>query len=251
MFDRNDLPFGTIIRVNEGYQYQPEAWVKTSEKTSPRPDNTTQNVVVVDSAWWGSYNYRAFNVAHVGANTYVTEADISAFRIYVPKTPDVEEPTTPTVKPEASATTTDEAMTLAGFDLANYTKLDITEYLHEYYLSTSKAMTLQNKTTAPSATNLTYFWATQVFSKADLPEGTVIVVLNGYQYRPEGWQTNNANNTSGRPDNVLGSEKTVTVVDSAWWSNFNYRGFNVAKQGNSVDVSADDYAVFAIYVPKA
>jgi hypothetical protein len=50
---------------------------------------------------------------------------------------------------------------------------------------------------------------------------------------------------------VLGSTDTITVVDSAWWGNFNYRGFNVAKQGNSVNVSEADYTAFAIYVPKA
>ena len=250
MFDRNDLPYGTIIRVNEGYQYRPEAWVKTSEKTSPRPDNTTENVVVVDAAWWGSYNYRAFNVAREGANVNVTEEDISAFKIYVPKAPAAAEPEpTPTVKPEASATTTDEAMTLAGFDLANYTKVDITEYLHEYYLSTSSTG-LQNKNNG-TASNYTYFWATQKFAKEDLPEGTVIVVLNGYQYRPEGWQTSSSKNTAARPDNVLGANATVTVVDAAWWGNFNYRAFNVAKQGNSVNVSESDYVAFAIYVPKA
>jgi len=248
IFDKNDIPYGSIIRINEGYQYRPEAWTSLSEKNTTRPDNTTQNVVVVDSAWWDSYKYRAFNIAHEGAQMGVTADDVKAFQVYVPKTPAVEEPV---VKPEASATTTDEAVTKAGYDLADYTKVDLTEYLHEYYISNSAAMTLQNKTTNPTATNLTYFWATQIFDKAALPEGTLIVVLNGYQYRPEGWQTMNSNNTAGRPGNVLGKDKVVTVVDGAWWGNFNYRGFNVAKEGNNVDVSADDYDVFAIYVPKA
>jgi hypothetical protein len=251
MFVKNDLPVGTIIRINEGYQYRPEAWTATNVKTNPRPDNVTQNAVVVDAAWWGDYNYRAFNIAYVGAATAVTEADLKAFQIYVPNAPVAVEPEEPAEKPELDAKTTDEAMTLAGYDLTKYTKVDITEYLHEYYISNSKAMTLQNKTTAPSATNLTYFWATQIFSKTDIPEGAVLVCLNGYQYRPEGWQTMSSNNTGARPDNVLGSKATVTVVDAAWWGNFNYRAFNVAKQGGSTNVSADDYAVFAIYVPKA
>ena len=251
MYGKNDLPIGTIIRIDAGYQYRPEAWTATNVKTDPRPDNVTNNVVVVDDAWWGSYNYRAFNIAYVGGATAVTEADYKAFQIYVPNAPVTVEPEEPEVKPELAAKTTDEAMTLAGYDLANYTKVDITEYLHEYYISNSKAMTLQNKTTAPNATNLTYFWATQIFSKTDIPEGAVLVCLNGYQYRPEGWQTMSSNNTGARPDNVLGSKATVTVVDAAWWGNFNYRAFNVAKQGGSTNVSADDYAVFAIYVPKA
>jgi hypothetical protein len=249
MFDKNDLPNGTIIRIDEGYQYRPEGWIKTSEKTDPRPENTTQNAVVVDNAWWGSFNYRAFNIAYVGAATAVKETDFKAFQIYVPNAI-AEEPEVPVTKPEVNAKTTDEALTLAGYDLANYTKLDVTEYLHEYYHSTSNAMVLQNKNNG-KATNYTYFWATQMFSKADLPEGTVIVVLDGYQYRPEGWQTMNEKNTASRPDNVLGKTNTVTVIDNAWWGNFNYRAFNVAKQGNSIDVSAEDYFAFAIYVPKA
>jgi hypothetical protein len=84
MFVKNDLPVGTIIRINEGYQYRPEAWTATNVKTNPRPDNVTQNAVVVDAAWWGDYNYRAFNIAYVGAATAVTEADFKAFQIYVP-----------------------------------------------------------------------------------------------------------------------------------------------------------------------
>ena len=251
MYGKNDLPIGTIIRIDAGYQYRPEAWTATNVKTNPRPDNVTTNAVIVDAAWWGEYNYRAFNVAYVGAATAVKEEDFKAFQIYVPNAPVATEPEKPAEKPELAAKTTDEAMTLAGYDLTKYTKLDLTEYLHEYYISNSKAMTLQNKTTAPSATNLTYFWATQVFSKTDLPEGTVLVCLNGHQYRPEGWQTMNSNNTGARPDNVLGKTDTVKVVDSAWWGNFNYRAFNVAKQGGSTNVSADDYTAFAIYVPKA
>ena len=90
-----------------------------------------------------------------------------------------------------------------------------------------------------------------MLSKADLPDGTLIVVLDGYQYRPEGWQSMNTNNSKGRPDNVSGKTNSVTVVDEAWWGNFNYRGFNVAKAGGSTAVSADDYGAFAIYVPKA
>ena len=248
IFPKNDIPNGSIIRIDAGYQYRPEGWTALSAVTSPRPENTTENVVVVDDEWWGDFKYRAFNIAYEGAATEVTAADFKAFQIYVPKNPVVEKPVE---KPEKNAKTTDEALTLAGYDLANYKKVELTEYLHEYYISNSKAMTLQNKTTNPTATNLTYFWATQIFDKAAIPEGSLIVVLNGYQYRPEGWQTQNANNSSGRPDNVLGSKDTVVPVDAKWWGNFNYRAFNVAKAGGSVAVSADDYTAFAIYVPVA
>ena len=85
IFDRNDLPAGTIIRINEGYQYRPEGWTKTNEKTANRPGNTTQNAVVIDSAWWGDFNYRAFNIAREGEATNIAFGDVNALRIYVPK----------------------------------------------------------------------------------------------------------------------------------------------------------------------
>ena len=252
VFDRNEIPVGSIIRIDAGYQYRPEGWVKTNEKPASRPENTTQNCVVVDEAWWGDYNYRAFNVTRANDETNITEADVKAFQIYVPNAP-VAGPTTPekpATNPALEAKTTDEAMTLSGYDLDNYTKLDLTEKLHNYYYSTNYGTTLQNSGNS-TQTNLTYFWATQIFEKAELPEGTVIVVLNGYQYRPEGWQTLGSKNTASRPGNVLGKTNTVTVVDSAWWTGFNYRGFNVAFEGNNKDISANEYDVFAIYVPKA
>lgn len=247
IFRKVELPNGTIIRLADGYQYRPEGWTALNAKTEARPENTTESVVVVDSAWWGGFSYRAFNVAYVGADKAIKAEDMNALRIYVPNAPAEE---VPPENPPASAATTDEAVTGAGYDLANYTKLDLTEYLHEYYISNSKAMNLQNKNNG-TATNYTYFWATQVLSKAELPDGTLIVVLDGYQYRPEGWQSMNTNNSSARPDNVAGAKKSVTVVDSEWWGNFNYRAFNVAKAGGGIAVSADDYGAFAIYVPKA
>ena len=253
MYNKNDLPNGTIIRIDAGYQYRPEGWTATNVKTDPRPDNVTQNVVVVDNAWWGDFKYRAFNIAYVGGATEVKESDYKAFQIYVPNAPaaEPEKPgENPGGKPVTEAETTDEAMTLAGYDLTKYTKVDIDEKLHNYYYSTNYAMTLQNSGNG-TAGNYNYYWATQIFSKEELPEGTVIVILNGYQYRPEGWQTMNSKNTSTRPGNVLGKTDTVKVVDSAWWSNYNYRGFNLAKQGNNTNISADDYTAFAIYVPKA
>lgn len=89
IFDKEDIPNGSLIVVKSGFQYRPEGWVKFDEDDGVgRPDNVTQNLVVVDDAWWGEFNYRGFNLAVVGTPNLTDEqhAQIkSAFAIYVPK----------------------------------------------------------------------------------------------------------------------------------------------------------------------
>jgi hypothetical protein len=83
IFQKSDLPDGTIIIVDEGYQYRPEGWTDLNSKTSPRPDNVSENVVVVNSNWWGGYQYRAFNLSAIATKT-MTAQDAPHLRIYVP-----------------------------------------------------------------------------------------------------------------------------------------------------------------------
>ena len=88
IFEKSELPNGTLIVVDNGYQYRPEGWTSLDERYSTRPDNVTTNIVEVNDAWWGSYNYRGFNISVVGANTDLTEKveeTASHFRIYIPK----------------------------------------------------------------------------------------------------------------------------------------------------------------------
>lgn len=85
-FTKAELPVGAVIVVDAGYQYRPEGWRSQTDTStsSTRPQNVVDRVVKVTDAWWGSYQYRAFNVAHVGAKTAVVEGDAAHFRIYVP-----------------------------------------------------------------------------------------------------------------------------------------------------------------------
>lgn len=85
-FTKEQLPTGSVIIVDAGYQYRPEGWVNESytASSSARPKNVTESLVRVTDAWWGSFQFRAFNVAHVGAKTAVVEGDAAHFRIYVP-----------------------------------------------------------------------------------------------------------------------------------------------------------------------
>ena len=241
-YHRSALPIGSVIVIQgsteawaDGWMYRPEGWQSvTSKNSGTRPDNVTgksKPVVEVNDAWWGtSFNYRAFNVARVG-NPPLSEAQQEelehVFGIFVPK-------------PFAS---TDAIMTAKGYDLSEYTKLELTITQKAYYNSNS------NSSMVTGQSNCVQFAATNIVEKAQIPNGSVIVVNIGYQYRPEGWAALDGKNAT-RPGNV---GNTVTVVNDAWWGSFNYRAFNLAKFGNpnlTDEEQAGLAAAFAVYVPK-
>ena len=84
LLTKEDLPVGSDIIVDSGYQYRPEGWVDANTKTTSRPGNITTEAVKVDEAWWGSWTIRAFNLSAT-ATRAMTDADIVHLRIYVPK----------------------------------------------------------------------------------------------------------------------------------------------------------------------
>ena len=87
-FTREDIPIGSIIVLKEGYQYRPDGWTSETENTGSRPDETKEQIIVVDEAWWGSFEYRAFNVSKVGKPSLSSanyQEFLEAFIIYVPK----------------------------------------------------------------------------------------------------------------------------------------------------------------------
>ena len=143
---------------------------------------------------------------------------------------------------EYAEKTTDEILAENGYDINNYLKVELTPVLGAYYYSSSN--NLSNLVTKES--NSPNFWATKIFNNYKLPVGTVIVVKEGYQYRPEGWvELDQKNASSVRPGNV---KTTVVVIDEAWQGAFNYRGFNISKIAGGA-MTADDLDAFAIYVP--
>ena len=84
LLTKEDLPVGSVIIVDSGYQYRPEGWLDANTKTSSRPGNTSVAVVKVDDAWWSNWTIRAFNLSAVTTRA-MTDADIVHLRIYVPK----------------------------------------------------------------------------------------------------------------------------------------------------------------------
>lgn len=243
IFAKSEIPNGSVLVVKSGYQYRPEGWVALDQKPSSRPDNTSATVVVVSEAWWGDYNYRAFNLSKSGTPV-LSEEEMAAvcecFAVFTPKSN--VEPTSPMAN----------LLVQNGYDLANFTELTIDWTKYAYYYSTKddKGYTpSQLKDTAYSSTTAAKFVATQIFTKSEIPNGSVIVVINGYKYRPEGWTELGVKNaSSARPAEVT---KSLVEVDDSWWGSWNYRGFNVGNGSALTDATADEAcASFAIFVPK-
>lgn len=243
---KGEIPNGSVVVTMGGdFGYRPEGWV-SGAKTTTRPERTSVQVTEVDDAWWvvggQNFNQRAFNLDMSKASLTDAEMEevIEKFAVFVPKT------TKALPNPDAVFTT-------AGYKLDDYTKLELTYNKYAFYNSTdaTKGGVIQNKENVPTATNLGQFVATGIIDKANIPNGSVLVVCDGYQYRPEGWQVKGEKNTATRPGNVT---TATVVVDDAWWGNFNYRAFNLAYAGNpGIPVTEMDHVIasFAIYVPKA
>ena len=236
---KEDLPVGSVIIIDEGYQYRPEGWASAYIGTpnSKRPAETSENVVHVTDSWWNDFKFRAFNVSKVGAPDLSDEemASLSkVIRVYVPKV-EKEEP---------------EEIDLSKIDLSKYTKLDLGIIYYAYYNSTSATPgTIVSRAAGSTASNISQFATTKIFSKSDIPEGSIIVIKSGYQYRPDGW-TALDKKTSSRPANVL---TEAVIVDENWWGRFNYRAFNIAKMGNPNLSDSEMNAlsdVLTIYIPK-
>ncbi len=86
-FTREELPVGSLIVVDKGYQYRPEGWGHGLSSASARPDNVTTAYMEVDEAWWKDYQYRAFNISKTNLADISQEVEETAshFRIYIPK----------------------------------------------------------------------------------------------------------------------------------------------------------------------
>lgn len=85
-FNKETLPIGSVLIVDSGYKYRPDAWVgKTT--TSPRPTNVTTNFVLVDEAWWSDYTLKGFIISKTDNSVInnIPHEVASHFRIYIPK----------------------------------------------------------------------------------------------------------------------------------------------------------------------
>ena len=251
IFEKAEIPDGSLIVVTSGYKYRPDGWVALDQLNGSngnglsRPALVSESLTVVDANWWATWNYRGFNISNEAGSSLegATEAARKSFAIFVPKL-------------DASSSSLIDIIAAAGYNPSDYTQIELGYTDFAYYQSNTDYFS-NLRTVASDGWNSTIadFVATKIFSKTDLPDGTLIVQKSGHQYRPEGWVALDQKNST-RPDNVIAN---VVQVDNSWWGTFNYRGFNLAFNPR-VDLATSADATetlcqevrdgFGIFVPK-
>lgn len=138
----------------------------------------------------------------------------------------------------------------AEIDYDNYELLDWQPVSDGYWfcMDSANATTLITKEIYPDNTNFPLFVASKVmFTRDDIPEGSIIECDQGYSYLPEWWKK--LETQTKRAGSVALSR---VVVDAKWWSGYHYRVFNVwDMSGAELSGKEDEVAQhFRIYVPK-
>lgn len=116
-----------------------------------------------------------------------------------------------------------------------------------YYYSVNK----DNPKKTVAQTDPTFFYYTKIFTKSELPVGSIIYIEKGWRYRPEGWINGASNTEATRPAEVFTSYIEIT---EKWWGSYTERAFNISFDGwgtNIANRASDIPNVFKIYVPKA
>lgn len=85
-FTKDTLPVGSVIVLEAGWQYRPEAWTSDTKQTS-RPGNTAAQITIVTEEWWHGLQYRAFNLSKPGLPVLTGQENEAkeALKIYIPK----------------------------------------------------------------------------------------------------------------------------------------------------------------------
>ncbi|MBR6579568.1 MAG: DUF4886 domain-containing protein [Clostridia bacterium] len=135
-----------------------------------------------------------------------------------------------------------------NIDLSKYTLLEWNYLENTYWNSTSKATT-----TVPKSTASTYqqnVCCDRMYPISELPLGTIFIVDSGWQYRLEGFVTDNAKYTGTRPGMIT---QNFFVLDANFLGDMNYLVWNIASNPKT-DISklyAQAACHLRIYVPKA
>ncbi len=145
-------------------------------------------------------------------------------------------------------------ITAAGFDPAKYVAAPFIVMHYGFYNSSNGDYLTCSVFKGSNDGNMNKFAATHIIPKAEIPNGTLLVVLDGWQYRPEGWVTLTTKNDGkdGRPSRPGNVTTSVVEVNDAWWGTFTYRAFNISKVSGTP--SADEMKAvgtkFGIFLPK-
>jgi hypothetical protein len=136
-----------------------------------------------------------------------------------------------------------------GVDLDKYSLLDY-EYVENAYYYCTKGEEIVYPESDESTFNQ-YVCTKKIFSKTEIPAGSIIICDKGWKYRPEKWQSIAYSKLGGRPENVT---HPITMLDEAFWGDCSYLALNIASNHSEKDISAYFAAApshVRIYVPSA
>ena len=162
---------------------------------------------------------------------------------------------------DASQATCEEILVHEGYNLSSYTKMNLTYTKFAYYNSGNATMKSTLYTADNVAThnqsNYVRFVATPIYQKSDIPNGSILIIKPGSQYRPEAWVDLNLRNGTSSGDSGYSRPANVTtllvVVNDAWWSAWKYRAFNLSYVVNTnLDNTTANNLIsdFAVFIPK-
>lgn len=154
--------------------------------------------------------------------------------------------------PEATAKTLIEG---AGFKYEDYVQVPFVVLHYGFYNSSNGNYLTCSVFKGSNDGNMNKFAATHILPKAEIPNGSLIVVASGYQYRPEGWVTLTTKNDGkdGRPARPGNVSTSVVEVNDTWWGTFTYRAFNISLTNGNNPTAAEMKEIgtkFGIFLPK-
>lgn len=136
---------------------------------------------------------------------------------------------------------------LTGYNLANYIEIDAELLGCSYWNSTDSNN--YNKRISNEGGSVNYV-STKRFTQADLPIGSLVLVDDAFGVRPEAWVSDAKQSSRKGLD-----YSNVIEIDSAFWSGYTYRAFNIFKPGSSSPslkgMFSQVFDGFHVYVPNS
>ncbi len=243
-FTKEELPVGTIIYIAPGWQYRPEFWTDETTPRKPRHPQVSTTYITVTEEWWGTGSICAFNISKIGQPKIEGQFELTPeiFKIYVPEG-------TYTPADNTFYQADSELLQQQGIDMRKMQLLDYTIITGYYNSQNNNSVNNNNLMLEANNTAFhTQFVSTQLFTKEMLPAGTVIILDEGWQYRPDAWTENGK--PDPRPPLVFDN---ILIIDESWWEGFTVRGL-IIKALDSHPLDQNPYEAklhVRIYVPIA
>ncbi|MBO4983746.1 MAG: hypothetical protein J6D23_06765 [Clostridia bacterium] len=242
-FSRDELPTGSKLIVGNGWKVRPELWKVNAEGNPIKGSRVYSNELKagaysIDDMWakGNDYKYITFNISTDDGFTnhaMTVEGIMHAFKLQVPFATNVK-------------STEQETETLPSIEGLQQVQFVLNEnmFKNSYYTSTGHTNMTTNKDQGA------VYYATRKFTKEELPVGTVIVIEDGWMYRPEYWINDAKVGDSSRAS--VTSEYRFKITED-FWDKECHRAFNICTILKDELLEEGDFerviSAFKIYVP--